>query len=72
MSKRLPSRLSSENQGLTMMRMLMAFVAIVYLVGVGVALSPTIQSEWNSGSPSSLASSIGQALPNALAWPAHI
>ena len=54
------------------MRMLITLVAIVYLVGVGVALSPTIQGEWNSGSPSSFVASIGQALPNALAWPAHI
>jgi hypothetical protein len=52
--------------------MLIALVAIVYLVGVGVALSPTIQGGWNSGSPSSFAASVGQALPNALAWPAHI
>jgi len=45
---------------------------IVYLVGVGVVLSPVIQPEWKSSSASNLAASIGQALPNALAWPAGI
>jgi hypothetical protein len=54
------------------MRALTALIAVVYLVGVGVAQSPTIQPEWNSGSPSSLAATIGQALPNALARPARI
>ncbi len=54
------------------MRALIALIAIVYLVGFGVALSPTIQGEWNSSSPSSFGTSIVQALPNALAWPARI
>ena len=52
------------------MRALIALIAIVYLVGVGVVLSPTVGAEWNSGTASNLAASIGQALPNALAWPA--
>jgi hypothetical protein len=52
--------------------MLIALVAIVYLVGVGVALSPAIQVEWDAGSASEFAANIGHALPNALAWPAHI
>ena len=51
------------------MRALIALIAIVYLVGVGVVLSPTVGAEWNSGTASNLAASIGQALPNALAWP---
>ncbi len=54
------------------MRALSALISVVYLVGVGVVLSPAIQSEWKSGSPSSLASTICQALPNALAWPARL
>jgi hypothetical protein len=54
------------------MRALIALIVIVYLVGVGVVLSPTIQAEWNSGTTSNLFSSIGQALPNALAWPVRI
>ncbi len=54
------------------MRVLIPLIAIVYLVGVGVVLSPTLQAEWNSGTASNLAASIGQALPNALAWLAGI
>ena len=53
------------------MRALIALIVIVYLVGVGVVLSPTIQAKWNSGSASDLATSVGQALPNAVAWPAR-
>ncbi len=54
------------------MRALIALIAIIYLVGVGVVLSPTIQAKWNSASASDLATSVGQALPNALAWPARV
>ena len=54
------------------MRARIALIAIVYFVGVGVALSPTVQAEWNSVTASNLAASVGQALPNALAWPAGI
>ena len=54
------------------MRGVISLIVIVYLVGVGVVLSPTVQAEWNSGTASNLAASIGQALPNALAWPAGI
>jgi hypothetical protein len=53
------------------MRALIALIVIIYLVGVGVALSPTIQAKWNGGSASDLATSVGQALPNAVAWPAR-
>jgi hypothetical protein len=51
------------------MRALIALIVIVYLVGVGVALSPTIQAKWNTASASDLAASVTQALPNAVAWP---
>ena len=51
---------------------LIALRVIIYQLGVGVVLLPTIQAEWNSASASTLAASIGQALPNALAWPAGI
>ncbi len=54
------------------MRAVMALIVIVYLVGVGVVLSPVFQAEWNSASASNLAASVGQALPNALAWPAGV
>jgi hypothetical protein len=37
------------------MRALIALAVIIYLVGVGVALSPTIQAKWNSASASDLA-----------------
>jgi hypothetical protein len=51
------------------MRLLLAVIIIVYLVGVGVVLSPVVRSTWNSEPASVMADSIAQALPNALAWP---
>ena len=51
------------------MRLLLALIIIVYLVGVGVVLSPIVRSTWNSEPASVLAASIVQALPDALAWP---
>ena len=54
------------------MRLLIALLVIIYLVGVGVALAPTIQAKWSSASASDLATSVGQALPNAFAWPARV
>jgi hypothetical protein len=51
------------------MRLLLALIIIIYLVGVGVVLSPTIRSEWNSEPASVLADHVVQALPDALAWP---
>jgi len=57
---------------LIVMRAVIALIVIIYLVGVGVVLSPTVQAEWKSGTASNLAASIGRALPNALAWPAGI
>ncbi len=52
------------------MRTLIALIVIVYLVGVGVTLSPTIATKWNSAPASELAASTAQSLPSALAWPA--
>jgi len=43
------------------MRALIALVVVIYLVGVGVALSPTIQAQWNSASASQLTTSVAQA-----------
>ena len=63
--------LASNGIGPVIMRTLIALIAIVYLVGVGVALSPTIGAKWNSASASDLATSVGQALPKAVAWPAR-
>jgi hypothetical protein len=53
------------------MRTLIGLTVIVYLVGVGVVLSPTIGTKWNSGPASDLAASVVQALPDAVAWPAR-
>jgi len=51
-------------------RLLIALVVIVYLVGVGVVLAPTIQSGWDHLPASDLASTVFRVLPDALAWPA--
>jgi hypothetical protein len=52
-----------------MMRIFIALVVIVYLVGVGVVLAPTISTKWNTGTASDLFASIWVELPNALVWP---
>ncbi len=49
------------------MRLLIALIVIIYLVGVGVILSPTVRSEWNSAPASVLADYIARELPDALA-----
>ncbi len=54
------------------MRLLIALIVIVYLVGVGVVLAPTVESGWNSQTASAFVDSIGNALPDALAWPARL
>lgn len=51
------------------MRILIALIVVIYLVGVGVVLSPTIQGKWSSASGSDLTTSVAEALPDALAWP---
>jgi hypothetical protein len=56
----------------TIMRALIALIVIVYLVGVGVALSPTIRAKWDNAPASDLATSVGQDLPYALTWPARV
>ncbi|MDQ0391136.1 hypothetical protein [Labrys monachus] len=53
------------------MRGIISLLVIVYLVGVGVALAPTVQSKWNNSTASDLTASVVQALPDALAWPAR-
>jgi hypothetical protein len=52
--------------------MLILFVAIVYIVGIGVVLSPTVQSKWSGASASDFTTSVVQALPNAATWPARV
>ena len=51
------------------MRLLLALIIIIYLVGVGVVLAPIIRSTWSSEPASGFADSVAQALPDALAWP---
>ena len=51
------------------MRIFVALVVIIYLVGVGVMLEPTISSKWNSGTASELFASVSHEIPGALAWP---
>lgn len=57
------------NRGLAM-RVIIAVIVIVYLIGVGVVLAPTFQGKWNSATASELTASVWEALPSALAWPA--
>jgi hypothetical protein len=51
------------------MQLLLALIVAIYLVGVGVVLSPVIQASWNTEPASVVVGDIGQALPGALAWP---
>ncbi len=55
-----------------MLRGLIALIVIVYLVGIGVVLAPTIQANWSTATAAEFTSRIGQALPYALAWPAWV
>jgi hypothetical protein len=50
------------------MRSLLAVILIIYLIGVGIILAPTIPSTPASNLPAS----IGQQVPYALAWPARL
>jgi hypothetical protein len=54
------------------MRAFIALVVIVYLIGVGVALAPTIQGKWSTATAAELTSSVGQALPSAFSWPVTV
>ena len=53
------------------MRALIALIVVIYLVGVGVALSPTVRDKWTSATAAELATSVAQDLPVAAAWPAR-
>lgn len=52
------------------MRALIALLVIVYLVGVGVMLAPTITANWSAGSASQFVEKVVAELPRALSWPA--
>lgn len=51
------------------MRAIIALIVIIYIVGIGVALSPTIKAKWSGGTASDFATGVAQALPGAVAWP---
>ena len=57
--------------GYSKMRLLVGLIIIIYLVGVGVVLSPIIRSGWSSEPASVLADNVAKALPEALVWPAR-
>jgi len=52
------------------MRMLIGLIVIVYLVGVGIVLAPTVRGKWDKATASELSASVVQALPGAFGWPA--
>jgi hypothetical protein len=54
------------------MRVLIALLVITYLIGVGVVLAPTFETNWRSASASKLTGSIAMELPRALSWPATV
>ncbi len=54
------------------MNVLISLIVVIYLVGVGVVLSPVVQANWSSASASTLVTSVGEALPDALAWPVRL
>ena len=54
------------------MRALIALIVIVYVVGIGVVLSPTIRGMWAGASASEFTTDIVHALPTAMAWPATV
>jgi hypothetical protein len=51
------------------MRALIAMIVVVYLVGVGVALAPTIRDNWTVVPASVLLTNVSKEMPRALAWP---
>jgi hypothetical protein len=54
------------------MRTIIAVIVIVYIVGIGVVLSPTVREKWNTAPTSDFVASVVQALPAAMAWPATL
>ena len=51
------------------MRVIIALIVIVYLIGVGVVLAPTIQAKWTTVPASELTANVVEVMPSALAWP---
>jgi hypothetical protein len=54
------------------MRALLTLLVIIYLVGVGVVLAPTIKANWNSASAAQFVENVATELPGALSWPATL
>jgi hypothetical protein len=54
------------------MRFVVAILLIVYLIGVGVVLAPTIRANWSSASTEVFFGSIANDMPRALEWPALV
>ena len=54
------------------MQTLIAIAIVIYLIGVGVVLAPTIQTNWNNDTAAGFAASVGHELPYALVWPANV
>jgi hypothetical protein len=51
------------------MRLVIGLLVIVYIVGIGVVLAPTIEAKWSGAPASNFATSVADALPDAVAWP---
>lgn len=67
-----PSKGAHSKERGSQMRLFIAILVIIYLVGVGVALAPTISAKWNTATASDLTASVVKELPDALAWPARV
>jgi hypothetical protein len=63
-----PHTRSAPCFGAKPMRSLASMLAIVYLVGIGLAIVPTVQSNWHNSTPV-LYTNVVRALPEAFAWP---
>jgi hypothetical protein len=53
------------------LRGLLSVLAVVYLIGVGVALVPTVRDNWNHATVSQIFVSVVLDLPRAVGWPAR-
>ena len=54
------------------MRFVVTLILIIYLVGVGVVLAPTVRAKWSAAPASDFAQSIGQDLPRWREKPADL
>jgi uncharacterized membrane protein YhhN len=54
------------------MRTFIALLVIVYLVGVGVELQPSVSTKWNTATAADMFGGIWTELPRAMAWPVTV